>query len=73
MEVVAGQGSAGGEGGVICFNGESTGGAARVEVFGNGRLELVNPANPNLFHNAPGLTIGAEVPEVVRWVDDLHK
>jgi fibronectin-binding autotransporter adhesin len=57
--LIANGGSAGGEGGVICFNGESTGGTARVEVFGNGRLELVNPTNSNLFHNAPGLTIGS--------------
>lgn len=39
-------------GGTIRFHGDSTGGAARVEVFGTGFLDISD-------HNAPGLTIGS--------------
>ncbi len=39
-------------GGVTEFLEDSTGGTARVEVFGNGRLEI-------LGHHAPGVTIGS--------------
>lgn len=42
----------GGQGGAIVFNGTSTGGKARVEVFGNGYLDL----SP---HSLPGLAIGS--------------
>jgi hypothetical protein len=41
-----------GAGGVINFSGDSTGGTARVQVFGNGTLDI----GP---HNAPGVTIGS--------------
>jgi hypothetical protein len=41
----------GGLGGTIGFVQDSTGGTARVEVFGNGTLSLQ--------HNAPGVTIGS--------------
>jgi hypothetical protein len=40
-----------GGGGTIIFAADSTGGTARVEVFGNGNLALE--------HNAPGVTIGS--------------
>ena len=39
-------------GGVIRLFGDSTGGTARVEVFGNGNLDVS-------VHNAPGVTIGS--------------
>ena len=39
-------------GGTILFFGDSTGGTARVELFGNGKLEISN-------HNLPGVTIGS--------------
>jgi autotransporter-associated beta strand protein len=42
----------GGLGGVISFNQDSTGGTARVEVFGNGGIDISR-------HNAPGVTIGS--------------
>ena len=42
----------GGLGGVISFNQDSTGGTARVEVFGNGGVDVSG-------HNAPGVTIGS--------------
>ncbi|MBA3832285.1 MAG: hypothetical protein H0X34_10405 [Chthoniobacterales bacterium] len=40
------------DGGHIFFFDDSTGGAARVEVFGSGTLEIS-------YHNAPGVTIGS--------------
>jgi autotransporter-associated beta strand protein len=42
----------GGLGGAIMFNSSSTGGKARVEVFGNGHLDIS-------AHNLPGLGIGS--------------
>lgn len=46
-------GSAGdGNGGLIQFASASTGGTARIEVFGNGNLDISG-------HNAPGLTTGS--------------
>ncbi|HEY4272665.1 MAG TPA: autotransporter-associated beta strand repeat-containing protein [Candidatus Udaeobacter sp.] len=45
-------GTGSGEGGSILFIYDSTGGTSRVEVFGNGRLDIG-------FHHAPGLTIGS--------------
>jgi Passenger-associated-transport-repeat/PEP-CTERM motif len=41
-----------GTGGSIYFFADATGGTARVEVFGNGILDIS-------FHNAPGVTIGS--------------
>jgi autotransporter-associated beta strand protein len=45
-------GTNGGEGGAIFFEENSTGGTARVEVFGNGILDVSG-------HNSPGVTIGS--------------
>ena len=45
-------GGVGAGGGAIVFFGDSTGGTARVQVFGNGKLEISG-------HNAPGVTIGS--------------
>jgi autotransporter-associated beta strand protein len=42
----------GGLGGTIQFNGASTGGTARVEVFGDGSLDISH-------HNSPGVTVGS--------------
>ena len=42
----------GGLGGVIFFNADSTGGTARVEIFGNGGLDISG-------HTAPSITIGS--------------
>ncbi len=39
-------------GGQIVFSGDSTGGTARLELFGNGQLDLSN-------HNSPGVTAGS--------------
>jgi uncharacterized protein with beta-barrel porin domain len=50
--LIANGGTGGGAGGVIYFYNDSTGGTARVEVFGNGNLDISN-------HNAPGVTIGS--------------
>jgi autotransporter-associated beta strand protein len=44
--------SGGGVGGVILFWDDSTGGTARVEVFGNGNLDIS-------LHNVPGVAIGS--------------
>ena len=45
-------GQNGGQPGFIQFQDDSSGGTARVEVFGNGTLDIS-------FHNAPGMTIGS--------------
>ena len=50
--LIANGGTNGGEGGAIFFEENSTGGAARVEVFGNGILDVSG-------HNSPGVTIGS--------------
>ncbi len=50
--LIANGGSGGGDGGSIQFATASTGGTARVEVFGNGNLDISG-------HNAPGLTTGS--------------
>ncbi len=50
--LIANGGSGGGFGGTISFEGDSTGDTARVEVFGNGNLDISG-------HNAPGLTLGS--------------
>jgi autotransporter-associated beta strand protein len=50
--LIANGGSAGGNGGRINFDANSDGGTARVEVFGNGKLDISG-------HNAPGVTIGS--------------
>jgi len=50
--LIANGGLNGGLGGSIYFIGPSTGGTARVEVFGNGNLDISD-------HNAPGVTTGS--------------
>jgi autotransporter-associated beta strand protein len=50
--LIANSGTGGGEGGQILFNEASTGDTSRIEVFGNGRLDVSG-------HNAPGVTIGS--------------
>lgn len=50
--LIANSGSDGGSGGTIFFIHQSTGGTARVEVFGNGSLDISN-------HSDPGVTIGS--------------
>ena len=47
-------------GGIIRFWDDSTGGTARVEVFGNGATGDTTNGNLDIsFHNAPGVTIGS--------------
>jgi hypothetical protein len=56
----AGPGSAGDEaGGIIRFFDDSTGGTARVEVFGTGTGDTTNGSLDISFHNAPGVSIGS--------------
>ena len=50
--LIANSGTSPGAGGAIVFDNDSTGGTARVEVFGNGILDIRQ-------HNAPGVTIGS--------------
>jgi autotransporter-associated beta strand protein len=50
--LIANSGTGGGEGGQIFFNERSTGGTSRVELFGNGSLDIS-------AHAAPGVTIGS--------------
>jgi autotransporter-associated beta strand protein len=50
--LIANGGTGGGMGGVILFANASTGGTARVEVSGNGNLDIS-------FHSTPGMTIGS--------------
>ena len=50
--LIANSGISGGNGGTILFEDDSTGGTARVEVFGNGNLDISD-------HNAPGMAIGS--------------
>ncbi|MDQ2867296.1 MAG: autotransporter domain-containing protein [Verrucomicrobiota bacterium] len=50
--LIANGGTNGGGGGQILFLNDSTGGTARVEVFGNGSLDISK-------HNLPGVTIGS--------------
>ncbi len=50
--LIANGGAGGGAGGSTRIFNDATGGTARVEVFGNGNLDISN-------HNAPGVTIGS--------------
>ena len=50
--LIAHGGVNGGDGGWIIFEGDSTGGLAQVEVFGNGNLDLSG-------HHLPGMTLGS--------------
>jgi autotransporter-associated beta strand protein len=49
--LTANGGMTGGAGGVILFNDDSLGGTTRVQVYGNGELDISG-------HNLPGVTIG---------------
>jgi outer membrane autotransporter protein len=50
--LIANSGTNGGLGGLITFFGDSDGGVAKVNVFGNGKFDI----SP---HNTPGVTIGS--------------
>ena len=50
--LIANGGTGGGQGGEILFKGFSQGGTSRIEVFGNGSLDIS-------AHAAPGLTVGS--------------
>jgi autotransporter-associated beta strand protein len=50
--LIANSGTGGGQGGAILFEEESTGGTSRIEVFGNGNLDI----SP---HGSTGVTIGS--------------
>src|SRR5205823_6495978 len=50
--LIANKGTNGGGGGQILFVEDSTGGFARIELFGNASLDISG-------HNAPGVTIGS--------------
>jgi len=50
--IVANSGTGGGRGGQILFEGNSDGGTSRIEIFGNGNLDISR-------HNAPGVAIGS--------------
>ena len=50
--LIANGGVGGGDGGSIQFATASTGGTARIEVFGSGKLDISG-------HNAPGITTGS--------------
>ena len=52
--LIANGGQGGGQGGTIVFEDRSTGGTSRVEVFGNGSLDISTHNPP-----APGVTIGS--------------
>ena len=68
--LIANGGSGGGAGGAIWFLANSTGGTARVQVFGNGKLDISGHSNPgmsigslegtgNVFLGANNLSVGA--------------
>jgi len=50
--LIANGGTNGGSGGLIAFQMDSTGGTSRVEVFGNGALDISN-------HTGPGVAVGS--------------
>jgi autotransporter-associated beta strand protein len=50
--LIANAGVSGAHGGVVNFYGDSTGGTARCELFGNGKLAIG-------LHDAPGVTVGS--------------
>jgi len=50
--LIANGGSGGGNGGSIEIFGDSSGGTSRIEVFGNGNLDIS-------LHNTPGITVGS--------------
>ncbi len=50
--LIANGGSNGGGGGLISFAGDASGGLARIELFGNGTLDISG-------HSAPGVVVGS--------------
>jgi autotransporter-associated beta strand protein len=50
--LIANGSTSGGLGGTVLFEGDSNGGTSRIEVFGNGSLDIS-------AHNAPSVTIGS--------------
>jgi autotransporter-associated beta strand protein len=63
--LIANGGTNGGEGGVIRFDGRSTGGTARVEVFGNGNLDI----SP---HGHSGVKVGSIEGDGVVFLGDSN-
>jgi hypothetical protein len=57
--LIANGGLGGNAGGSISFGGASTGGTARVEVFGDGTGDTTNGNLDISFHNAPGVAVGS--------------
>jgi autotransporter-associated beta strand protein len=68
--IIAGTGTMGGNGGAIAFYSNSTGGTARIELFGNGYLDISSRAIPgvsvgslegsgNVFLGARTLSVGS--------------
>ena len=56
--LIANGGTNGGQGGGILFTGESVGGTSRVEVFGNGFLDISGFLDVS-GHNRAGVTVGS--------------
>lgn len=74
--LIANGGTHGGQGGQILFEGKSTGGTSRIEIFGNGSLDISRhgPAgvtigsvegDGNLFLGANNLTVGSNNLETI--------
>jgi autotransporter-associated beta strand protein len=57
--LIANGGTGGGQGGTIFFGGQSTGGTSRVEVFGNGSLDISFMSFPLPKNNTRGVTVGS--------------
>jgi len=57
--LIANGGTGGGQGGTILFEDQSTGGTSRVEVFGNGNLDISFMSFPLPRHNSTGVTVGS--------------
>ena len=55
--LIANGGLGGGQGGTILFEDNSTGGTSRIEVFGNGKLDI--SLHNKRFHDILGVTVGS--------------
>ena len=55
--LIANAGLGGGQGGTILFEDNSTGGTSRIEVFGNGNLDI--SLHNKSFHDILGVTVGS--------------
>ena len=55
--LIANGGLGGGQGGTILFEDNSTGGTSRIEVFGNGNLDI--SLHNKRFHDTLGVTVGS--------------